>query len=122
MTQAKNPYKNLNYSLEFVVRLDWPWKSGEKFDIKCNHLVKYDGLNMEISGVSFMGFELGEVGIKTELLQTAGHALMLIDASQYHFCELVRGAPDDDNRKKYYQLMMDDRIRAQDFIMGCPYY
>jgi hypothetical protein len=43
---------------------------------------------------------------------------MLIDNSQYHFCEAVKNAPDDESRKKYYELMMQDRIRVQDVIMG----
>jgi hypothetical protein len=42
---------------------------------------------------------------------------MLLDASQYHLCQAVKNAPDDET-KKYYDLMMQDKIRAQDIYMG----
>lgn len=51
-------------------------------------------------------------------MQAASQALELIDASQYHFCEAVKNAPDDESKKKYYDLMMEDKMRAQDIIFG----
>ena len=43
---------------------------------------------------------------------------MLLDASQFHLCEAVKGAPDEETIRKYYDVMMNDKIRGQDIIMG----
>jgi hypothetical protein len=93
--------------------VQWPWRG-----VECKHLIKYNGQRVEISSLSFQGFELGKLDIKPELLQSVSHALMLIDASQYHFCEAVKNAPDEDSKKKYYDYMMQDKMRVQDVIMG----
>ena len=73
---------------------------------------------IEVSGISFQGFELGKASIEPTLLQAVSHALMLLDASQFHLCEALKGAPDEETRKKYYDVMMNDKIRGQDIIMG----
>lgn len=85
---------------------------------ECKHLIKYNGQTVEISGLSFQNFQLGKLQVKPELLQTVGHVLMLIDASQYHFCEAVKNAPDEESKKRYYEYMMQDKVRVQDIIMG----
>ena len=63
----------------------------------------------EVSGISFQGFELGKASVEPKLLQAVSHALMLLDASQFHLCEAVKGAPDEETSKKYYDVMMNDR-------------
>ena len=93
----------------------WPWQNDSQ---ECKHLIKYDGKRIEVSGISFQGFELGKASIEPTLLQAVSHALMLLDASQFHLCEAVKGAPDEETRKKYYDVMMNDKIRGQDIIMG----
>lgn len=40
----------------------------------------------------------------------------MLDASQYSLCQNVKGAPDEETKKKYYTMMMDDLIRAQGII------
>ena len=93
----------------------WPWQNDSQ---ECKHLIKYDGKRIEVSGISFQGFELGKASIEPRLLQAVSHALMLLDASQFHLCEAVKGAPDEETRRKYYDVMMNDKIRGQDIIMG----
>jgi hypothetical protein len=93
----------------------WPWQRDK---MECYHLIKYNGTNLEISGLSFQGVQLGKLAIEQKLLQAVSHALMLIDASQYLFCQAVKNAPDDESKKKYYDLMMQDKVRAQDIWMG----
>jgi effector-associated domain 7 (EAD7)-containing protein len=85
---------------------------------ECKHLIKYDGTKVEVSGVSFQGFQVGGVSVEQKLLQATSQALMLLDASQFHLCEAVKGAPDEESKKRYYDLMIKDRMRAQDIIMG----
>src|SRR5215212_4291894 len=93
----------------------WPWQRDK---IECTHLIKYDGKNVEISGLSFRGIQLGKLAIEPKLLQAVSQALMIIDASQYHFCQAVKNAPDEESKKRYYDLMMQDKVRAQDIWMG----
>jgi hypothetical protein len=82
--------------------------------LDCEHLVKYDGKKIEIAGLSFLGkFQLGSLNIEPTIIQAAGQSLMMLDASQYSLCQKVKGAPDDETRKKYYALMMDDQLRSQ---------
>jgi hypothetical protein len=95
--------------------VQWPWQSNK---MECSHLIKYNGTNLEISGLSFQGVSLGKLAIEQKLLQTVSHALMLIDGAQYHFCQAVKNAPDEESKKKYYDLMMQDKVRSQDIWMG----
>ena len=75
----------------------WPWQRDK---MECSHLIKYNGTNLEISGLSFQGVQLGKLAIEQKLLQAVSHALMIIDASQYHFCQAVKNAPDEESKKK----------------------
>jgi hypothetical protein len=93
----------------------WPWQRGK---MECAHLIKYNGINLEISGLAFQPLQLGKLAVEQKLLQTVSHALMLLDASQYHFCQAVRNAPDEESRRSYYHLMMQDKVRAQDIWMS----
>ena len=86
-------------------------KDGE--DIKCERLVKYDGKKLEISGLSVGDFKLGKFGIEPTLLQTASHALMLLDASQYYYCSSIRNLKDKQRREEYVAKMIDDQRHAQ---------
>lgn len=94
---------------------NWPW---QKEKIECKYLIKHYGRSGEASGISIPQVQLGRVAIEPKLLQAASQALELIDASQYHFCESLKNAPDDESRRKYYDLMMEDKMRAQDIIFG----
>ena len=87
-------------------------------DMQCPHLIKYDGKKVEVSGLSFQGFELGKLAIDQKLLQAVSQAMMFLDASQYHFCQSVKNAPDEESKRKFYDLMMQDKVRAQDIWMG----
>ena len=86
---------------------------GGRNDLKCEHLVKFDGTKIEITGLSLGNFKLGSLGIEPTLIQAAGQSLMMLDASQYSLCQKVKGAPDEETKKKYYTMMMDDLLRAQ---------
>jgi hypothetical protein len=37
---------------------------------------------------------------------------------QFHLCEFVKSAPDEETSKRYYDIMMNDKITEQDIIMG----
>ena len=86
---------------------------GGRNNLKCEHLVKFDGHKIEITGLSLGNFKLGSLGIEPTLIQAAGQSLMMLDASQYSLCQKVKGAPDEETKKKYYTMMMDDLLRAQ---------
>jgi hypothetical protein len=85
--------------------------------MECAHLIKYNGTNLEISGFAFEPLQLGKLGVEQKLLQTVTHALMLLDSSQYYFYHAVKNAPDGESKKKFYDLMMQDKVRAQDIWM-----
>ena len=71
-------------------------------DIICERLVKkIDVISIEIAGLNFGGFQLGKFGIEPKLLQTVGHALMLLDASQYDLCNSIKNIKDEETRQKY---------------------
>ena len=69
------------------------------------------------SGISIPNVQLGKIAIEPKLASES-QGLELIDASQYYLCQSVNNAPDQETKRKYYELMMKDRLRAQDIIMG----
>jgi Effector-associated domain 7 len=93
----------------------WPW---QKDKVECKYLIRHYGRGGEISGVSIPHVQLGKIAVDPKLLQAASQALELIDASQYYLCQSLNNAPDQETKRKYYDLMMQDRLRAQDIIMG----
>jgi hypothetical protein len=95
--------------------VSWPWQRG---NLDCKYLIKHYGQSGEVSGISIPNIQLGKISIEPKLLQAASQALELIDASQYYLCQSVNNAPDVETKRKYYDLMMQDRLRAQDIIMG----
>ena len=66
-------------------------------EINCQHLVKYDGKNIQLSGIDIGGLQHGQFKFETKVLQTAGHALMLSDAHQYELCTLINSIEDKKN-------------------------
>jgi len=107
-----NAYKFGNKLIFVVV---WPWQKGK---VECKYLIKHYGYGGKVSGIGIPNVKVGEISIEPKLLQATTQALELIDASQYHLCQLLNNAPNDETKKKYYDLMMQDRLRAQDVIMG----
>jgi hypothetical protein len=95
--------------------VQWPWQKGK---LDCKYLIKHYGRSGKVSGIEVPNVKVGEISIEPKLLQAASQALELIDASQYYLCQSVNNAPDDETKRKYYELMMQDTLRAKDFIMG----
>jgi hypothetical protein len=81
-------------------------------NLRCERRVNYDGTKVEVSGINFKGFNLGKIGVEKKILQTASHALMILDFEAYDLCMSVNGAPDKETQAYYYKRMMDDKLRS----------
>jgi hypothetical protein len=88
----------------------------DKDVIKCEHLVRYDGIHVNVAGIKIENFSVGQVSVERNILQAAFHALMLLDASQYDLCLAVKGLMDRGLRESYQKKIIDDKIRSQNII------
>ena len=59
---------------------------------------------------------LPKFGIEPKLLQTASHALMLLDAYQYDVCLSIRNINNLEKRQEYVEKITDAKIRAEGII------
>jgi SAM-dependent methyltransferase len=85
-------------------------------EITCERLVKYHNNSIEVSGVNISNITLGKFGIESKLLQAASHALMLLDAYQYHTCLSIRNIEEKEKRQKYAEKITDANLRAGGII------
>ena len=85
-------------------------------EINCQNLIKFDGKNIQLYGIDVGGLQLGQFKYGTEVLQTAGHALMLLDAHQYQLCTLINSIEDKKIKDNYLIKIIDEKIKAQGII------
>jgi hypothetical protein len=90
----------------------------DKDEIRCEHLVRYDGIHVNVAGIKIENFSVGQVSVERNILQAAFHALMLLDASQYDLCLAIKGLMDRGLRESYQKKMIDDKIRSQKIIQA----
>jgi hypothetical protein len=96
-----------------------PWSNEEK----CKRLVKYQGTNIEIAGVSVPNiFSLGNVSIKPQVLQAAEKALHYLDMNHFQNCETLKQAPDEESKKKYFEQMAKQQQKLNDIAMAIAVY
>jgi hypothetical protein len=97
----------------------WPWSK----DKECEHLVKYQGMNMEIAGVTLPNiFALGNLKVKSEVLQAADRGLKYLDLMHFNNCKTLKMAPDKESEKKYFEAMAEQQEKINDFSMAIAAY
>lgn len=96
-----------------------PWSK----NIECKHLVKYQGTNIDIAGVSVPNiFSLGNVSIKTEVLQAANETIKYLDLNYLQNCETLNHAPDKESKKKCYEKMIQSQNKLTKIAMAISAY
>lgn len=78
----------------------------------CERFIKYNGIKIDLSGLGLDILKIGELGIETTLLQAASQSLMILDFSHFTLCNAVKNAPDEETRRKSYNLMLADISRS----------
>jgi len=97
----------------------WPW-SKEK---ECEHLVKYQGTNLEIAGVNFPNiFSLGNLKVKSDVLNAADRGLKYLDLMHFNNCKTLKLAPDKESEKKYFGDMAKQQEKINDYSMAIAAY
>ncbi len=95
--------------------MEFPWSKEEK----CKHLVNYQGNNIEIAGVSIPNiFTIGNLSIKPHVLQNVENAIQALDLVYYHNCQTLKQAPDEESKKKYYEIMTIQQQKLNDIAMA----
>jgi hypothetical protein len=92
----------------------------------CKHLVNFDGVNINLSGLSTvlpigggpLNFSIGQLGIKKETLQTATDIVMALDAIQYGDCIRIEQTPKDSpERYKIIQQAMENQRSMLQYLV-----
>jgi len=95
--------------------MKWPWSRDEE----CTHLVKYQGTNIEIAGISVPNiFNLGSVSVKPQVLQAVDNAMKYLDMSYYNTCKAYKQAPNEEKKNEAYELMMKQLQKLNDISMA----
>ncbi len=94
-----------------------------KNDEKCKHLVSYQKTTIEIAGVSVPSiYSLGNLSIKPQVLQAAEKAIQYLDMNHFQNCETLKQAPDEENKKKYFEQMAKQQQKLNDIAMAIAAY
>jgi len=97
----------------------WPWSK----DKECEHLVKYQGTNLEIAGVTLPNiFSLGNLKVKSEVLNAADRGLKYLDLIHFNNCKTLKMAPDKESEKKYYNDMAEQQEKINEYGMAIAAY
>jgi hypothetical protein len=98
----------------------WEKMNMPLFGGPCKHIVNYDGRSLDLSGLALTGseklkFELGQLKIKRELVQTASEIVQILDAAQYSNCIKIEQTPKDspERMKLIFQSMESERQLVQ---------
>jgi hypothetical protein len=97
----------------------WPWSK----DKECERLVKYQGTNLEIAGLTLPNiFSLGSVKVKSEVLNAADRGLKYLDLVHFNNCKTLKMAPDKESEKKYFDDMAEQQEKINEFSMAIAAY
>ena len=69
----------------------WPWDKN-----RCNPIIKYDGVNLTLSGLEGpnpVEFKVGNFQIKKDILQAAIDIAQMYDLFAYRNCERIEQFP-----------------------------
>ena len=99
--------------------MKFPWSKDEE----CKHLVKYQGTNIDIVGISIPNiFSLGNVSIKAQVLQAAEKAIQYLDMNYFQNCETLKQAPNEESKSKYFEQMTKQQKKLNDIAMAIAAY
>ena len=88
---------------------------GKDGRLNCGHLVNYTQRAVKVelqTPVPHLGKVGVSVGVEPKLLQSASHAVMLLDASSYHLCKMIEALTDKEKRQKYIEESINDKFYA----------
>ena len=99
--------------------MKFPWFGDEK----CKHLVKYQGTNIDIAGITIPNiFSLGNLSIKPQVLQAAEKAIQYLDMNYFQNCETLKQAPNEESKTKYFEQMTKQQKKLNDIAMAIAAY
>jgi hypothetical protein len=84
----------------------------------CKQMVKYDGTSIDLTGLEIpmggpLNFELANLKVKRELVQTAAEIAQLLDAAQFANCTQIGMIRDDKERIK----LINQAIQSQEQLV-----
>src|SRR4051794_11260659 len=101
--------------------MDWPWTKDK--DKECKHLVKHQGTNIEIAGISIPNiFSLGNVSVKPQVLQATEKAIQYLDMNHFQNCETLKQAPSEESKVNYFEQMAKQQQKLNDIAMAIAAY
>jgi hypothetical protein len=95
-----------------------PWSKNE-----CKHLVKYQGTNIEVAGISIPNiFSLGNLSIKSQVLQAAENTIKLLDLRHFQNCENLKQISDEKTKTTFIENMNKQQDKLSNIAMAIDAY
>lgn len=92
-------------------------------DKPCKHLITYQEKSIDIAGISIPNiFSLGKASINPQVLQEAEKAIKTLDLIFFQSCEMLKLAPNEEAKTKYYEQMVNQQQKLNDIAMTIAAY